>query len=363
MILLKNIFCVIAFFLFLNSAEAKDTPSAAFNPQIQNEYLAKYFNSFGTIGELIEGMQFSGFFEPEDSQEILLRLKEIGVDPKVKLPLVKAEGNRIRFGKTAVLVNDPDGKIKTGDGHFINISKTATAADIIMKSYYLQKGKKVSSVSGLFLNPAWADIVDNVDAVESGIGSFAKHVMSVILGDIFSPVAGVTVGLAGGVINFGTWAIRTWLEKGTVRCDGKDYVALGFEDGRSPLEIWNGEKEKKLVDINQFCSYAVGAEDALHKIIVGHSTTLCKVGGTGIQFFVESLEKRKKNYYPIKETVLKREVGDPIPRCTPELASRVTEKLKARLRAGIDAVKKGKPSRLVKPSDDYGTWQDYKGVH
>jgi hypothetical protein len=155
---LTSIFTVLVVFFGLNSANASDPK---IDVQKKNEYLAKYFNSFSSFDELIENLQFFGILDTEDRQEILLRLKEMGVDAKAKLSLVKAEGNRIRFGKTAVLVNDANGKIKTGDGHFIKISKGARISDIFMQVVNLQTGKKAASLQSLFFSPAWADIIDN----------------------------------------------------------------------------------------------------------------------------------------------------------------------------------------------------------
>lgn len=355
--LLMNIFSFVAVFLFFNSADAKGTKSS-FNPQIQNEYLAKYFNSFESLGDLMEGMQYSGFFGPEDGLEIRLKLKEIGVDPKAKLPFVKAEGNSIRFGTTAVLIFDSNGKIKTGDGHFINIKKEATITDIFMQAVQLQMGKKVASLLGLFVIPAWADSVDNVEAVESALGLVASHLGGAIIGDVGAPITGVIAGAFGGGVNFITWAMRTWLKKGTVKCVENTYAALGFEDGRSLKEIWNGEKPKGLSDnVDQICAEGQRYKDGFSTLMTGHLSVLCKVTFTGVIYAEESFQKRNKYYYPIKDAVLKKELGDPIPGCTDELASSLTDKLKARLRAAVDAAKQGKPSRLVRP------WEFKGGVH
>ncbi|MGZ3775385.1 MAG: hypothetical protein ACXVCY_09340 [Pseudobdellovibrionaceae bacterium] len=362
---LKYFFPIFVILLMISSANGRSSSSSksssSVNSQIDNEYLVKYFNSFETLGGLIDGMQFSGFLNSEDHQEILLKLKEMGVDPKAKLSLMKAEGNSIRFGKTAVLIFDSNGKTKTGDGHFINLKKDATITDAFLQTVHLQTGKKVGFLPSLFLNPAWADVVDKMDAVESGLGFVAKHVGGLVFGDIVSPIAGTVAGVVGGGINFTTWAIRTWLEKGTVKCQAGEYVAVGFQDGgRSPLEIFNGEKEAEFEDIERFCSDENrSSADMLKAFFLGHSRIICKVSVTGELYFKESFEKREKSFYSIKSAVLKKEIGDPVPRCTPELASMLNDKLKARLRAGIDAVKQGKASRLVHPSSS----EDHNGVH
>jgi hypothetical protein len=126
---------------------------------------------------------------------------------------------------------------------------------------------------------------------------------------------------------------------------------MGFEERVSPRDLWKSGKNG--------CSDYVNRGDAIEKVFFGHSETLCNVTSTGLQFLFNSFEDRKKNFY-VKGAVLKKELGEPIPACSKELASKLNDKMKMSFRAAIDAVKQGKSSELLNPPFNA---RDFEGVN
>jgi hypothetical protein len=313
------------------------------DPKAQNKGLAEFLNGYETLHQAVDGMQFFGYLDASDNQEILAKMKQMGVDPETHMSKVTADGNKLRFGKTAVLVDDGSGKIKTGEGRILKVTKSMTMVDLFVQGVQAQTGKTYGGHS-LFLNEAQADAVDVVDAVGSGLGWTAKQV-NMGMGDIVSPVFSGGIVVLGGSIEGFNSMVRNWVEKGTVRCQDGKFITLGFAEGRPIPDIWNS---KGTSSPEKLCDFIDKQDEFMGRIVTGHSQKICRAAVTAKIFLDNSVEKRDQ-YYFLTDSLVEKELGSPAPSCTKELASKLNDKWKSRFKKEIDDVKEGKPSKLLNP--------------